>query len=185
MSFKVRNNLIIIYILWSVLSIISSNKIVIEKRFYNRETIRGIRILQLAKISPLYHHWLRIKELVDYSSCIEGLHERKLVYFLSRRGNCFSIIQSLFSIYSNIEYRLLTILFLCSFQVLEIDQIQLKRFLQYFICIFFHLLMILIYYTPKTMLASSNNLILTITYLILCYWMLSLQCQRFRSFKLK
>ena len=35
------------------------NARVLYKRFYNRETIRGILISRLAKIPPLNHDWLR------------------------------------------------------------------------------------------------------------------------------
>ena len=36
----------------------SSNWWLIEKRFYKRETIRGIIISLLAEIPPLFHDWL-------------------------------------------------------------------------------------------------------------------------------
>ena len=45
-----------------------------EKRFYTRETLRGIRISRLAKIPTLiviyWYHW--IKKRINYLSCIEG-----------------------------------------------------------------------------------------------------------------
>ena len=35
-----------------------NHKALIQKKFYNRETLRGIRISPLAEIPPLFHDWL-------------------------------------------------------------------------------------------------------------------------------
>ena len=71
-----------------------------EKRFYNRETIRGIRMLLLAKIPPpLYHDWrdhLTEKRVYNLSS-IEGKggYEGHFLNYTILRGICFSTIKSL------------------------------------------------------------------------------------------
>ena len=60
--------------LYSVHAPVSSINSSYVKRFYTRETIRGIRISRLAGISPLlmigWDYW--IKRIGNYLSCIEG-----------------------------------------------------------------------------------------------------------------
>ena len=81
----------------------------IQKRFYNRETIPIIRISPFGwkALHFIIFGWDHlIKKGVNYLSCMEGKvewYERHLVYFIIRRGNCFSII-NLFCSYSIIMY---------------------------------------------------------------------------------
>ena len=50
-----------------------------KKIFYNRKTIRGVRISRLAKVPPIYHNWLGSlnEKRVNYLSSIEGKGGKK------------------------------------------------------------------------------------------------------------
>ena len=62
------------------------NPLLYEKRFYDRETIKGVRISLLAEIPSSFHdchRWLN-KKRVNYFSCIEGNwtgFDRHLLYY--------------------------------------------------------------------------------------------------------
>ena len=70
--------------------------------FYNRETIRGIKISQLVENPQLYHDWLRSlndeKGLLFEFECLKFFVPKKgyLLNYTISSGICFSSVKSFF-----------------------------------------------------------------------------------------
>ena len=62
-----------------------------QKRFYNRETLRGIRMSRLAEIPPLYHNCLRSldQKRVNYLSSIEAKGVMKDICWITQNYAAF------------------------------------------------------------------------------------------------